>query len=316
MVLNGGLGNDTLIGAAGPDVIRGGADKDQLHGSGGNDRLYGDGGIDVLWGGHGGDFLDAGSATEKVFGFGADAAKSEKDYNAWQPVIRGISSDDVHQDREKNCAFLATLSSVAATSTVDLARGISYKGNDRFTVTFAGQPNKPIEVIFNGSLNLDDPLPNPKVHPDGEFWTILYWRAFSRAYGGPAYVPTIILPDPLKNPSVALQALTGKTPSEANRRISQLWNDAQDQAAIATALAAKRAVVAGTLDGSSVVAPFVKAHSYAVIRFTPARSGREATVTLRNPWGHNGDGNRNLRGEFSVPWSAFRASIGKFFISR
>ena|GEM_PF-3371485 len=316
MVLNGGAGRDMLVGAAGPDVIRGGSENDYLSGSGGNDRLYGDGGTDALLGGHGGDFLDAGSAKEKVFDGGADASKSEKDYDAWRPVLGGISIDDVHQNKGQNCAFLATLSSVARTKTVDLAKGLSYKGNDKYVVTFAGQLGKPIEVIFNGERNPDDPLPNPKVHPDGEFWTILYWRAFQKAYRGPAYIPDIILPNPLKNPRVAFEALTGRTPVEENRRIDLLWNDAKDQAAIATALAANHAIVAGTLDGSSVVSPFFKVHSYAVIGFKPAKSGKEAIVTLRNPWGHNGDGNRHLRGEFSVTWSQFRSSIGKYFISR
>lgn len=316
MILNGGAGRDMLVGAAGPDVIRGGSENDQLSGSGGDDRLYGDGGNDALWGGHGGDFLDAGSAKEKVFDGGADPSKSEKDYDAWRPVLGGISIDDVHQNKGQNCAFLATLSSVARTKTVDLARGIFYKGNDKYIVKFAGRPGTPIEVVFNGTKNPDDPLANPKVHPDGEFWTILYWRAFKKAYRGPAYVPDIFLPNPLKNPRVAFEALTGKTPVEENRRIDWLWNDAKDQAAIAKALAANRAIVAGTLDGSSVVSPFVKAHSYAVIGFKPTKSGKEAIVTLRNPWGHNGDGNRNLRGEFSVTWSQFRSSIGKYFISR
>ena len=52
------------------------------------------------------------------------------------------------------------------------------------------------------------------------------------------------------------------------------------------------------------------------VTYLYAAAIKEAIVTLRNPWGHNGDGNRNLRGEFSVTWSQFRSSIGKYFISR
>ncbi|MBX3411476.1 MAG: right-handed parallel beta-helix repeat-containing protein [Pirellulales bacterium] len=68
-VLNGGPGNDTLLGGAGIDFLLGGAGNDVMNGGGGidmllgsagDDSLYGGGGRDLLIGGAGGDFLDGG----------------------------------------------------------------------------------------------------------------------------------------------------------------------------------------------------------------------------------------------------------------
>src|SRR5262249_48205022 len=41
-VMEGGPGNDTLVGSAGPDHLNGGAGSDVLYGNGGDDRLWGD----------------------------------------------------------------------------------------------------------------------------------------------------------------------------------------------------------------------------------------------------------------------------------
>ena len=56
-VLLGGEGNDILWGGPGDDVLLGGAGNDDLFGGGGNDALVGGGGIDILSGGSGRDLL-------------------------------------------------------------------------------------------------------------------------------------------------------------------------------------------------------------------------------------------------------------------
>lgn len=75
VVLNGGGGDDTLIGSrgddsldggAGGDVIRGGAGHDTLFGNLGNDRLLGQGGIDELGGGLGNDRIDGGGGVSII----------------------------------------------------------------------------------------------------------------------------------------------------------------------------------------------------------------------------------------------------------
>ena len=75
VVLNGGGGDDTLVGSrgddsldggAGNDVIRGGAGHDTLFGNLGNDRLFGQGGIDELGGGLGDDRIDGGGGVSII----------------------------------------------------------------------------------------------------------------------------------------------------------------------------------------------------------------------------------------------------------
>jgi Ca2+-binding RTX toxin-like protein len=87
--VNGGGGNDTIVGGDGPDTLLGSTGFDELHGGGGNDsldgglsanRLFGDDGDDLLrvpergsaFGGAGNDTIYAGHARELDGGPGAD----------------------------------------------------------------------------------------------------------------------------------------------------------------------------------------------------------------------------------------------------
>lgn len=58
--LNGGIGNDLLIGGPQADVINGGPGDDRLYGNGGDDVLRGQGGVDSFVGGPGNDTMDGG----------------------------------------------------------------------------------------------------------------------------------------------------------------------------------------------------------------------------------------------------------------
>jgi hypothetical protein len=58
--IDGGIGNDTLIGSSMDDVILGGADNDKIFGSGGDDYLHGGDGNDTIFGGMGNDRLYSG----------------------------------------------------------------------------------------------------------------------------------------------------------------------------------------------------------------------------------------------------------------
>jgi len=66
--LNGGNGNDAILGLAGNDILNGGNGKDVLDGGGGNDKLTGGNGADMLFGSVGNDDLDGGNGPDTMDG--------------------------------------------------------------------------------------------------------------------------------------------------------------------------------------------------------------------------------------------------------
>jgi Ca2+-binding RTX toxin-like protein len=79
-VIDGGDGNDTMIGTAGRDRLDGGRGSDFIQGLGGDDRLFGDGGtgqgnptdFDQLFGGQGNDDLVGGQGTNALYAWSRD----------------------------------------------------------------------------------------------------------------------------------------------------------------------------------------------------------------------------------------------------
>ena len=68
VVMNGKVGDDTLIGGSGNDVLNGGVDDDSIDGNGGDDRLIGGRGEDALHGGDGDDRLLGGNDNDTLTG--------------------------------------------------------------------------------------------------------------------------------------------------------------------------------------------------------------------------------------------------------
>ncbi len=62
--MDGGEGNDHLVGDGGNDILLGGAGIDLLQGDDGNDYLEGEAGIDLLYGGDGNDYLEGGDGDD------------------------------------------------------------------------------------------------------------------------------------------------------------------------------------------------------------------------------------------------------------
>ena len=72
MIIDGGAGNDDLVGAGRPDVLAGGPGDDTLDAAGGPDALSGGEGADVLTGGTGDDYLVGGPGDDREEGGDGD----------------------------------------------------------------------------------------------------------------------------------------------------------------------------------------------------------------------------------------------------
>jgi Ca2+-binding RTX toxin-like protein len=75
--LNGDAGDDILHGGAGSDTLNGGADNDELYGGDGADTLNGDAGDDILSGGIGADIIDGGADNDTINLANGDFAAGE-----------------------------------------------------------------------------------------------------------------------------------------------------------------------------------------------------------------------------------------------
>jgi Ca2+-binding RTX toxin-like protein len=86
--LVGASGDDTLSGRDGDDILTGGAGSDVLNGGAGNDRLRGQGASgDQLTGGAGDDELNGGAGTDRV------QEEADVDFTATDAALTGLGSD-------------------------------------------------------------------------------------------------------------------------------------------------------------------------------------------------------------------------------
>src|SRR5262249_28617392 len=137
----------------------------------GNDRIYG--AQDNCW-------IDGGGGDDQVH-----LGSGEHNFNARNWAPNGTSMDGVAQTQSYSCAVLAWLASVARNhtyhgGTVDLKDGIRYIRRDGdgalYGVTlFDGTQWREYQVHFDGKTAATDPR---SAHA-GEFWTILFQRAYS-----------------------------------------------------------------------------------------------------------------------------------------
>jgi Ca2+-binding RTX toxin-like protein len=96
--LDGGNGNDTLLGGDGPELLVGGNGKDVLTGGAGADRLFGKNGADALDGGLDDDVLSGGRGRDLVAGgFGADIFL---DIDRLTELLDFAASDDTRQNAQ------------------------------------------------------------------------------------------------------------------------------------------------------------------------------------------------------------------------
>jgi Ca2+-binding RTX toxin-like protein len=275
VVVNAGGGDDLvrLDGNGTPYTLRVPA---AVYGGAGNDRIVG---------GLGNDYLDGGAGADTLIGLAGYDTYFEA-YNPSSPALNGTRPGDIRQSQSGTCVILAALSS-AAESGVDLAERIRYLGNGQYTVLLYHpvtlEPTL-VPVYFDGTWHsapndgtltsefYNDPMPTT----DGEFWTILYQRAYlslidSISPGSHEYAN-------LRN---AVAAVTGRA---ATAFLNPGTFGDGELEALVQALSQGRVVAAGTSANAprvdSVLSP---AHAYAVVRVFDA--GGTWYVTLRNPHG-------------------------------
>jgi hypothetical protein len=91
--INAGNGNDIVYGRSGNDILNGENGADKLFGEGGNDQLYGGNGEDELYGGVGNDTLDGGNDADLLAaGSGDDIITSG---NGADMIVAGAGNDSI-----------------------------------------------------------------------------------------------------------------------------------------------------------------------------------------------------------------------------
>ena len=159
VILDGGSGNDMLIGDAGDTQIHGGRGDDLIRGEDGNDMLVADEGADALLGGAGDDVLDAGIGPASLNGgSGDDTATFAGDQT---PNTVAITDDAVMVD-----GIVSTLTDVE-TMTLDTLGGdddVSVDAGAAFVPTLNVSTGAGDDNIF---ILLANPAPATSITVDG-----------------------------------------------------------------------------------------------------------------------------------------------------
>ncbi len=342
-LISGGDGNDTIYAGQGDDLVFGDNQNDRIEGGWGDDRIYGGKGEDTiaglgnwngykagltdndtLFGGYGKDTINGGPGND-FLDAGKDGAKLDSgvgyDFDADKWVIGGVSLEDVSQGDGPTCKFLARLAS-AALRGVDLASRIRHVHDGTYEVGLYDGKGKLqwVTVHFDGhdvkGRKLDGKRytsPDPNIVDQGEFWTILYHRAYFQ--GNYGYAVGFNLD--------GLQALTGHNSTSYRRVITDLrsqanvpndykyqtqfwgqWAEADLQRMEKT-IANNGHVVAGTVsaDKVKISSKLTTYHAYTVIRVD--RSGAVPNIELYNPHGV----------KVTVSWDEFKESMDSYEIN-
>jgi Ca2+-binding RTX toxin-like protein len=98
-IINGGAGNDLLVGADQADTINAGSDDDTVYGNAGNDALDGGDGDDTMYGWDGDDTLRGGNGVDRLYG---DAGNDVVDGGAGDDTLFGWTGHDQLRGGEGN----------------------------------------------------------------------------------------------------------------------------------------------------------------------------------------------------------------------
>jgi hypothetical protein len=213
----GGENDDTLVGYGGNDYLDGGNGKDTLRGMEGNDTLVG---------GWGADFLDGGNGTDNFQG-GGDFDRYKDVFDPNNRVIGGASHWDVDQESSGTCGILATM---AAMTRSGWQPNIRFLGGTTYEVTMHQRVSlgfiqmylpTNIRVNFDGNWSDGDAQPtnyrnssdSPNGTPTGEFWALIYQRAYLQLNGVDWNNQSAVQGGAWANSHDPYRALTGRNPS-------------------------------------------------------------------------------------------------------
>ncbi|MEM6777306.1 MAG: C2 family cysteine protease [Planctomycetota bacterium] len=202
------------------------------------------------------------------------------------------SYNDIHQKRSSSCIFSSSLAAVARTG-FNFASHIRYVRSEgegyRYQVKLYDHQSLKSEwvsVHYDGTRTSED-----MGHADqGEFWTVLYLRAYAKKYGFDLSELDEAKNRLYRSTRTAMQTITGNRSDW-----DEFSNDTSaQQRKLANALDSGKAVMAPTIQhpskrdipkkGGVGKTGLVYNHGYTVLSVENA-GRRNATVTLRNPWG-------------------------------
>jgi hypothetical protein len=193
---------------------------------------------------------------------------------------------------------------VAHTGLIDLAGRISYVGEDTYAVRLCVDGFwRDVQVWYNGSFTMDqNGTYDCGFDREGEFWQILYQRAYMLTVGYDPYSPA------------SMAAFDGEWTGE--RALTTISGWASQTAWIDATLTPE--ALRGLVRGGYAVQGRYDGHDYA---FTDVfRSGGTWCVRIYNPYGVDRVHNPNIRprpdgvndGFTTVPWANFVATFYKF----
>ncbi len=170
--VDGGAGNDTIVGSDGPDLLAGGEGNDTISGGGGDDRIVGDRGADTMNGGAGDDTLvwNNGDGSDVVNG---DAGRDDVEVNG-SPTAGDIFTVQPNGSRVKfDRTNLVPFSLDIGSSETMHANGLG--GDDTITVgevgsysvTAAGGPGNDTLTGAGSSETLLGGSGNDMINPGG-----------------------------------------------------------------------------------------------------------------------------------------------------
>jgi hypothetical protein len=292
-----------------------------FYGGNGNDRFVNDAPVPIdAYGGGGADYL-AGERLALDHFFGGGGVNTYHDsFNLDRWSVNGYTAADVDQANSPTCTFLGALA--AATDRVNLASALKETARGVYQVRLINNGRLVYQTVrFDGTWTDNDAQPGHTRDSagritdqlTGEFWTVLYQRAYLQLKGVNWQDPnTDHWGSAWKNGQAALYALTGWTCSTTNVTTNQSTSLAQT---LQAALQHGEVVTAGTR--ASTTANVVTRHVYAVEGVY--QSNGAWMVRLYNPWGHDGpnaatDGRDD--GFVTLTWSQFTYNFNQVYRAR